>query len=619
MQARPCDRSVRRGCLVILVLVPSLLAWPGAMGAIAAAPKGSCPAGRYETSYYGNVRLAGPPKLIRCENSIDRNWGRGRPAPSLPRNNFSARWQATLTLDAGVYDLLGVADDGFRVFVDGAEAIDAWDGKQSSAGVRLTLTGGIHEVVVEYMERTRRAKVGVSLERVPETPTQSATPCEGIDVVPGTNLRALVEAEAPGTTFCLRAGIHRVFTPIFPKAGQKFIGEPGTIVSGARVLDNWVQEGSHYYVDGQTEQSEPYGECTEGTGSACRYNEDVYFDDTRLDRVLSLGELGSGKFFFDYDADRIYIGDDPNGHTVEVAVGPQFMDGYNTSGGNVVRNLIVEKFATRASVSAIQGGDGWVIENNEFRFNHGIGVGLHGTDSVLRNNFIHHNGQLGMGGYKTVGSLVEGNEVSFNNTAGFDRGWEAGASKFVYAANLTVRGNFVHDNYGNGLWTDGDAINVVYEDNIAVRQEGNGIHHEISCDAVIRNNTFSDNGGGGIVVTASQNVVVKRNVVENNGQGIVLWHQDRERDPNDPHECAWILKDVRVRHNSVTMGQGYTGALVCCGVENPEAVYAGDRLEFVGNSYHLGSLQQPFHWLGSLVTVDEWIGYGNDVDGEFLE
>jgi parallel beta-helix repeat protein len=234
----------------------------------------------------------------------------------------------------------------------------------------------------------------------------------------------------------------------------------------------------------------------------------------------------------------------------------------------------------------------------------------------VRKNRIHHNGQLGIAGYKLEDALVEENEIAFNNTAGFSRSWEAGASKFVYARNLTIRANFVHDNYGNGLWTDGDGFKVVFEDNRAVRQDGNGIHHEVGCDAVIRGNTVRDNGGAGIAVTASQNVDIRNNVAAGNEDGIVLWHQFRETDPGS--RCEWTLKNVSVLDNKVTMRHGWTGLAWCCGAPGGDAIYSLGTVRFRGNTYYLGSNAEYFYWLGGLGTETEWVTFGNDVDGRFI-
>ena len=55
------------------------------------------------------------------------------------------------------------------------------------------------------------------------------------------------------------------------------------------------------------------------------------------------------------------------------------------------------------------------------------------------------------------------------------------------------RGNWVHDNIGNGIWSDGNVHDVTYENNLVQDNTGIGIFHEISWDATIRNNVVRNN------------------------------------------------------------------------------------------------------------------------------
>ena len=57
-----------------------------------------------------------------------------------------------------------------------------------------------------------------------------------------------------------------------------------------------------------------------------------------------------------------------------------------------------------------------------------------------------------------------------------------------------MRDNHVHHNEGPGLWTDIDNIHTLYEGNLVEHNANVGIFHEISYDAVIRNNIVRDNG-----------------------------------------------------------------------------------------------------------------------------
>src|SRR5262249_3898813 len=130
----------------------------------------------------------------------------------------------------------------------------------------------------------------------------------------------------------------------------------------------------------------------------------------------------------------------------------------------------------------------------------------------------HRNGQMGIGTYDTDGLIVSNNDLSGNNTAGFDWMWEAGGTKFSWSRSLIVRHNYSHHNHGNGLWTDTDNINVLYENNIVSDNEGDGIYHEISYDAVIRNNLVERNREHGIMADSSPNVQMYGNTVRDNKQ-----------------------------------------------------------------------------------------------------
>ena len=84
------------------------------------------------------------------------------------------------------------------------------------------------------------------------------------------------------------------------------------------------------------------------------------------------------------------------------------------------------------------------------------------------------------GGDDQSGIVVEGNEIAYNNEAGFNPEWEAGGTKFWATTNLVVRNNHVHHNFGPGLWADNDNVGALYEGNIVEDNDWAGIFHEIS-------------------------------------------------------------------------------------------------------------------------------------------
>lgn len=135
------------------------------------------PGGQWTAQYFANPSLNGSPSLIQSENGPTRDWGNGSPAPSIPADNWSARWTTIQYLNAGVYQLRVRADDGVRVFVDGLAVINEWhQASGQTYTANLTLTTGQHSFLVEYYEAGGVAFLDYSLSAVSPAPQQTAVP-----------------------------------------------------------------------------------------------------------------------------------------------------------------------------------------------------------------------------------------------------------------------------------------------------------------------------------------------------------------------------------------------------------------------------------------------------------
>ena len=175
-----------------------------------------------------------------------------------------------------------------------------------------------------------------------------------------------------------------------------------------------------------------------------------------------------------------------------------------------------------------------------------------------------------------------------------------------------VRNNYSHHNVGPGLWTDIDNIGTLYEGNRVVDNEGIGIFHEISYDAVIRNNYIEGNGfghspwlwGAGIVVAASPNVEVYGNEVVNNADGIAGIQQNRSDAPSSfgPQQ----ISNLYVHDNKITMSEGQTGLVQDIG---DNGIF-GRNNRFVNNTYTLNGDGRQFAWNNGTLTAAEWDSYG---------
>jgi uncharacterized protein YraI len=124
----------------------------------------TAPLGTWLGVYFNNRDLVGLPTAYLTEREVTHNWGTGAPAPGVPGDNFSARWTSQQELETGTYRITVRADDGVRVYVNGARVIDQW---QSATGQTYTadvsLPEGVHTFVVEYYEAGNEAFIAFNL------------------------------------------------------------------------------------------------------------------------------------------------------------------------------------------------------------------------------------------------------------------------------------------------------------------------------------------------------------------------------------------------------------------------------------------------------------------------
>jgi parallel beta-helix repeat protein len=276
-----------------------------------------------------------------------------------------------------------------------------------------------------------------------------------------------------------------------------------------------------------------------------------------------------------------------------------------------IRNYIPEAPAHGAIHSPA--GEGWVVEDNEVHHNGGAGINV-ADGSVVRANYIHHNERIGLKA-RGDGVLIEDNEISFNNyNDANDPTFEAGGIKFGQSVGVVVRDNRIYDNHGYGIWADIGAMRTIYEGNVIERNLWGGIHHEISYDAVIRDNTIRDNGhadsrgelrGAGIQIKGP-NVQVFDNVLEANQSGIVLIENARGDGEHGPYDVA----NVAVFDNTI-INSGQSGGVR---FQGPETLFETSLFE--RNEYLYDDLDSSLWlWEGMAMNWDEWRSAGNDLSG----
>ena len=277
----------------------------------------------------------------------------------------------------------------------------------------------------------------------------------------------------------------------------------------------------------------------------------------------------------------------------------------NSSDGNqpgvTIEYLTIKKYQPDGNAGAInqESNTGWTVQYNTITLNApGAGVIL-GTDNILRSNCITLNGQYGFtstdnnawkvdpltGGPYNV--MVTGNEISYNDTCDFEGlltnqaiGWskynpvparyrntrcgtvvpdgDQGGFKLWQTDGVTIRSNYIHNNWGPGGWADTNNANTTFTGNTITGNDGPAIIEEISYNFRITDNYLADNGWAGglgnpgfptpaIYISESGSdstfggvpacpkalcpgqgsypaqSVIQKNIIVNNGGSIFLW------------------------------------------------------------------------------------------------
>lgn len=434
-----------------------------------------------------------------------------------------------------------------------------------------------------------------------------------IALSPGDDIQAAVDAHATTTTFHLKPGVWRLQS-VRPKDRDVFIGEDGTVMSGARLLTEFDSEGDLHVARNQPidPNAMVHGECRRGF-PRCDHPQDLYFDGKPLRAVAKKAKVVPGTFFYDYRHEAVYFADDPSGHTVELSVSPFAFGGHGRD--VTIENVTVEKYACVDQQGAIgdQGqGHGWSIRDSEVRWNHGVGISMPPDSEVLR-SFVHHNGEMGFGAGSGSGALVD-NEIAFNVWNGTDCTWECGGVKVAEVTEWVITGNHVHDNQGPGLWADIDSQQMLIDGN---RIENNllaGVSIEISNNAIVSNNIFRNNGGrtfnwgwnGQVQIQNSHAVQVHGNTLtldpHRGGNGIVVIQQNRG--------ARHMPKDNQVYDNDVTLAGG-EGAMAGWFADYRPSNFAASNV-FHDNRYHVYAPDGPFWAPNEWTSFADWQATGQD-------
>jgi hypothetical protein len=247
---------------------------------------------------------------------------------------------------------------------------------------------------------------------------------------------------------------------------------------------------------------------------------------------------------FQADVDDAFVGGWSDG-TPSVLSGeysgyPWAIDSNSSSGnqpGVIIEYLTIEKFQPPADAGAVNQSTNtnWTFRYNTVTLNApGAGI-IAGANNVLKENCLTLNGQYGFQSSATdpwghdsltggpYNITITGNEISYNDTCDFEGllsnravGWHKhnpvpeqyrnahcgtvvpdgneGGFKLWQTDGVTIKDNYIHHNWGPGIWTDTDNANTTYTGNTIMDNDGEAIIEEISYNFAITGNYMANNG-----------------------------------------------------------------------------------------------------------------------------
>ncbi|MBE9601621.1 glycoside hydrolase family 3 C-terminal domain-containing protein [Pedobacter sp. MC2016-24] len=127
----------------------------------------------FKALYFNNKDLQGKPALVRTEQQLDQAWQEGEIISAAVRaNHFSARYITQYTAAAtGTITFELEADDGYRFFVNGKTAINAWSRNRWGAKTYTleTIKDSVYNLVVEYWQGDGKGNVRLRAGRHQQT------------------------------------------------------------------------------------------------------------------------------------------------------------------------------------------------------------------------------------------------------------------------------------------------------------------------------------------------------------------------------------------------------------------------------------------------------------------
>ena len=459
----------------------------------------------------------------------------------------------------------------------------------------------------------------------------------------GADPQPIIDTYPAGTHYILAAGVHRGFELVL-KEGDTLEGIEGAVMSGAELLVGWKYEAPYWVHDGPHSSVVPRYDASPLVDELrARYPHDLFVNDVPLLQKLNRDELiDSASWFYDYDADKVYIKVSPTNQRIELSGLCRF--GLRTNATGVkVKNVKFEKYATVHQSGAVELGPAAIVENCIVLGSHSVGIRVTSNSTVKDSQFLW-NGNAGFhnGGDST---LIERNEFAYNGWAGFKGDWSRGGLKVPSLSNSIIRRNYSHHNTGPGIWFDINAHNNICEENLCEFNTWEGILVEVSCHCVFRHNICRRNGldprdgllwGAPFVIQNSKDTDVYENYFEASqspgarAAGVTIVNQNRIDHLGGACGANHVAERNHIHDNVMILpGGGSHGLQYGTFGWETHADFLAASNSWEKNTYYTRyPHSHVFHWYlpGNLpsemtsgfLTWAQWKNVGQDKDSQFV-
>jgi parallel beta-helix repeat protein len=289
-----------------------------------------------------------------------------------------------------------------------------------------------------------------------------------------------------------------------------------------------------------------------------------------------------------------------------------------------IQNLVIQNMP-KSGVSAYKDfSSGWTVDHCEVAYCKRTGVAMC-PGFTLTNSYVHHNisdspddsnPALRGGGYtgnQCDGAIVENNEISYNGSE---------QKIAVNSVGVSFKNNFVHHNYKDGVWFDGDSVsNAVVEGNVIEDNGRTGVTFEVSTNATIRNNSIRRNAEEGILISLSEDIDIYGNLLADNETAIGYFLDCSRLGSGQAGNAEYDLANVSSHNNAITVGTGTTACAVtnlgsCTPTETAPYYDGSKNLTFEDNDYVVADVSAAYwYWGTSHKTFDQWRLIPQDAGG----